>query len=88
MSTTIDKLGKQAEEVTEDLQKMGGTVTASAQKKLGQVEQRASEYWEQGHDKVHGVACACEQFLRERPLMSLSVAAGIGWLLGRSWKHR
>jgi ElaB/YqjD/DUF883 family membrane-anchored ribosome-binding protein len=88
MSTTSDELGKQAKEVTEDLQKMGETVRDAAQEKLGQVGKKATEYCEQGQDKVHGAACACEQFLRERPLSSVLAAAGIGWLLGRFWKPR
>ena len=88
MSTKSDRLGKQAEEVAEDLQEMGGTVRDAAQEKLGQVGEKAAEYCEQGRDKVHGVACACEQYLRERPLRSVLMAAGIGWLLGRFWKGR
>jgi ElaB/YqjD/DUF883 family membrane-anchored ribosome-binding protein len=88
MSTTSDQLGKQAKEVTEDLQKMGGTVRHAAQEKLRQVGEKAGEYCEHGRDKVHGIACACEQFLRERPLRSILIAAGIGWLLGRFWKGR
>jgi ElaB/YqjD/DUF883 family membrane-anchored ribosome-binding protein len=88
MSTTSERLGKQAKEVTDDLQEMGGTVRDAAQKKLGQVGDKASEYYEQGQEKVHGVACACEQFVRQRPLRSVLIAAGIGWLLGRFWKHR
>ena len=81
-------MGKQAKEVTEDVQKMGETVRDAAQEKLGQVAEKASECCEQGRDKVHGGACACEQFLRQRPLMSVLLAAGVGWLLGRFWKHR
>jgi ElaB/YqjD/DUF883 family membrane-anchored ribosome-binding protein len=88
MSTTSDQLGKQAEEVTEDLKRMGWTVRDAAQDKLGQAGERAAEYCEQGRDKAHGAACACEQFLRERPLTSVLLAAGIGWLLGRFWKLR
>jgi len=88
MSITSDRLGKQAKEVTEDLERMGETVRDAAQEKLGQVGEKASEYCEQGRDKVHGAACACEQFLRERPLASVLMAAGIGWLLGRFWKRR
>ena len=88
MSTTSDKLGKQAKEVTEDLQKMGETVRDAAQEKLGQAGDRASQYCEQGRDKVHGVACACEQFLRQKPLTSVLVAAGVGLLLGRFWLRR
>jgi ElaB/YqjD/DUF883 family membrane-anchored ribosome-binding protein len=88
MSTTSDQLGKQAKEVTEDLQKIGETVRDAAQEKLGQAGEKAAEYYEQGRDKVHGVACACEQYLRERPLRSVLIAAGIGWLIGRFWKGR
>ena len=88
MSTTSNRLGKQAMEVKKDLEGAGETVRDAAQEKLGQVGEKAAEYCEQGRDKVHGVACACEQFLRERPLRSVLVAAGIGWLLGRFWKRR
>ena len=54
MATTTDQLGKQAMEVKEDLQEMGETVKHAAQEKLGQVGETASEYCEQGRDKVHG----------------------------------
>ncbi len=60
----------------------------AAQEKLGQVGEKAAEYYEQGRDKVHDVACACKQFVRERPLRSVLIAVGIGWLLGRFWKRR
>ena len=87
MSNTSDQLGKQAKEVAEDLQRMGSTARDAAQAKLGQVSDKAAEYGEQVQDKVHGIACACEQFVRERPLRSVLMAAGIGWLLGRFWKR-
>jgi ElaB/YqjD/DUF883 family membrane-anchored ribosome-binding protein len=88
MSTTSEQLGQQAKEVTENLQAMGGTVRDAAQEKIGQVGEKASEYCEQGRDNVHGAACACEQFVRQMPLRSVLIAAGVGWVLGRFWKHR
>ena len=88
MSTTIDRLEDQAMEVKQDLQEMGQTVRDAAQEKLGQVGERASEYYEQGRDNVHGIACACEQFVRQRPLRAVLIAAGVGWLLGVLWKRR
>ena len=87
MSTTSERLGKQAKEVTEELQEMAGTVRDAAQEQLGQAGERASGYCEQGQEKVHGAACACEQFLKQKPLASVLIAVGIGWLLGRFWKH-
>jgi ElaB/YqjD/DUF883 family membrane-anchored ribosome-binding protein len=88
MSTTNERLGKQAKEVTEDVQEMGGTVRDTVQEKLGQLGEKAAEYYEHGQEKVHGVACACEQFVRQKPLRSVLIVAGIGWLLGRFWKRR
>jgi len=88
MSTTTDRLGDQAMEVKKDLQEMGQTVRDAAQEKLGQVGEKASEYYEEGQDSVHGVACACEQFVRQRPLRAVLIAAGVGWLLGVLWKRR
>ena len=87
MSTTSDQIGQQAKEVTENLQEMGRTVRDAAQAKLEQAGDKAAEYCQQGQDKLHGVACACEQFVRERPLRAVLMAAGIGWLLGRFWKR-
>ncbi len=88
MSTTSDQLGKQANEVTEDLQRMGGAVRDAAHAELGQASEKAAEYCQQGREKLRCVGCACEQFVRERPLGSVLMAAGIGWLLGRLWKGR
>jgi ElaB/YqjD/DUF883 family membrane-anchored ribosome-binding protein len=88
MSTTSNQLGKQAKEVTEDIQKMGRTVRDATQETLEQVSDKAVEYYEQGQDKVHDVTCACMEKLRERPLTSVLIAFGIGWLFGRFWKRR
>jgi ElaB/YqjD/DUF883 family membrane-anchored ribosome-binding protein len=74
--------------MSEDLQKMGRTGRDAAQEKLGQAGEKAAEYGEQTRDQLHGAACACEQFVRERPLRSVLMAAGVGWLLGRFWKGR
>jgi ElaB/YqjD/DUF883 family membrane-anchored ribosome-binding protein len=88
MHSTTEQLGQQAKEVTEDVRQMGETVRDAAREKLDQVGEKASEYYAQGQEKVHGSACACEQFLRQRPLASVAIAAGIGWLVGRFWKYR
>ena len=88
MSTTSDRLAEQALEVKNDLQEMGQTVRDAAQERLDQVGEKATEYLQQGRDRVHGVACACEQFVRQRPLPSVLIAAGVGLLLGLLWKRR
>ena len=88
MSTTSDRLGAQANEVSKDLKEMGAIVRDAAQEKLGQVRENATEYYGQGRDKVHGVACTFEQYVRERPVKSVLIAAGVGLLFGRFWMRR
>jgi ElaB/YqjD/DUF883 family membrane-anchored ribosome-binding protein len=88
MSTTSNQLGKQANDVTEDIRKMGQTVRDATKEKLEQVSDTAAEYYEQGRDKIQDVACACKQFACERPMSTVLIALGVGWLLGRFWKHR
>jgi len=88
MSTTSVRRNKQATKAKHDLQEMGATVRDTAAEEIRRVGENASELFEQGRDKVRGVASACEVFLHERPLTSLVMAAGIGWLLGRLWKRR
>lgn len=87
MSTTSERLAKQAVEVKKDLQEMGGMVRDAAQEQFGQARENASEYFEQGRDKVHDVVGSFEQFVRQQPFKTVLIAAGVGWLLGRFWKR-
>ena len=88
MSTASGRLGKQTVKVKKDLKAMGETVKDAAQEALEQVREETSGLRAQGQDKVYGVACACERLVSERPLRSVLVAVGIGWLIGRFWKSR
>jgi ElaB/YqjD/DUF883 family membrane-anchored ribosome-binding protein len=88
MSNTTDQFARQAEDVTQDIRNMGGAVSDAAKEKLGEVREKAAESFAQAQDKIHGVACACEQYVRQEPLKAVLMAAGIGWLIGRFWKGR
>ena len=80
-----DRLGKQAREVTQDLRQMGEIARDAAQEKLEQLRDKASEY---GRDKVQHVERSIEQYIQERPLKSVLIAASIGLLFGRFWMRR
>jgi ElaB/YqjD/DUF883 family membrane-anchored ribosome-binding protein len=88
MSTTSERLEERAKATKKDFEEMSETARAAAQEKLAQVGEKASEVCADGRDKVHGLACACEQYISQRPLRSVLTAAGIAWLLGRLWKRR
>ncbi len=83
-----DRLYEQARGTTHDIQEMSGLATAAAQEQLGQIGDAAFAYFGQGHDKVKGVVGAFEQYVRERPVKSLLIAAGLGLLFGRLWMRR
>ena len=88
MSTTSDRLGAQANEVSDDLKEMGAIVRDAAQEKLEHVRENANEYYQQRRDQVQSTLCTFEQYVRERPVKSVLIAAGIGLLFGRFWMRR
>ncbi len=67
---------------------MGEIAKDVAQEKLGELRENASEYCEQGQDKMRQVERSFEQYIRERPLKSILIATGVGLLLGRFWVRR
>ena len=88
MSSASERLGAQAKTVSNDIKGMGDIVRDAAQEKLGEVRDNATEIYEQGRDKIYGVGGSFESYVRERPLKSVLIAAGIGLLFGRFWMRR
>lgn len=88
MSNTNERLGQQATEVKENLQEMGGIVRDAAQEKFEQLRTNVSEHYEQGCDQVRSVERTVEQYLRQRPIASVLIAAGVGLFVGRFCMRR
>lgn len=82
-----NRLRKQASVVTKDIQGMGPIARDAAQEKLDQIQENASELYDQGRDKVRLARRSLEQYIAEQPLTSMLVAAGVGLVLGRFWKR-
>jgi ElaB/YqjD/DUF883 family membrane-anchored ribosome-binding protein len=83
-----ERLRKQARKVTKDVQEMSGIATDAAQETLGQLRDNASEYYEQGQDKAQDVQRTIAQYIQQKPVKSVLIAAGVGLLLGRFWMRR
>jgi len=73
--------------VTNDLQEMGNIASDAVQTNLEQMRESASDYYEQGRDEVHKVEHSFETYIKDRPVKSLLIAAGVGLFLGRFWKR-
>ncbi len=79
---------KKARTVTQDIQELGGMAREMAQEKVEQLRAGASEYCKEGRDRVQRVERSFEQFVRQQPLKSVLIAAGVGMLLGGFWMRR
>lgn len=75
------------ESVTRGLKDMGDIAADTAKEAVGQMQENASAYYERGRDKVLQVQRTFDQFIREQPLTSVLIAAGVGLLLGRLWRR-
>jgi hypothetical protein len=58
MSTTSDRLGAKASELSDDLKEMGDIVRDAAREKLGEVRENATEYFPHGRDNVQATVVA------------------------------
>jgi ElaB/YqjD/DUF883 family membrane-anchored ribosome-binding protein len=88
MVTKSARLRAQTKELSSDLKEMADIAKDAAQEQLERARQNTAEWYEQGRGKVRGAACDVEQYVRDRPLKSVLIAAGAGLLFGRFWMRR
>lgn len=79
---------EQAKKTAQDFQEMGALAKDAAEEKIGNMRESASEHMDQGRAKAQEVEFTMEQYIREHPLKSMLIAAGVGLFLGRFWIRR
>jgi ElaB/YqjD/DUF883 family membrane-anchored ribosome-binding protein len=60
----------------------------AAQQVVGQVRDRATEYLEQGKAKAADMRVRVEDTVRDHPIKTILVAAGVGVLIGMLLRRR
>ena len=80
-------LRKTASEVKENLRDLGGQVKETATQQYEQLRDQASEYYEQGRERAMEIEQNLEQYVQEKPIQALLIAAGVGMFLGLLWKR-
>jgi ElaB/YqjD/DUF883 family membrane-anchored ribosome-binding protein len=80
-------LKETAAQVGENLRNLGGQVREQATQQYEQLRDQASDYYEQGRQRAMEVEQSLEQYVHEKPIQSLLIAAGVGMLLGILWKR-
>jgi ElaB/YqjD/DUF883 family membrane-anchored ribosome-binding protein len=92
------KLGETATQVGQNIREMGSQVrdmagekyTAArdaATEKYNQLRDQASTYYEQGRERATEWEQSLEQYVHEKPIQAVMIAAGVGVLLGLLWKR-
>jgi len=81
------QLRETAQQVQENLRNLGSQVRDTATQQYGQLRDQASQYYEQGRQRATEMEQSLEQYVHEKPIQSLLIAAGVGMLLGVLWKR-
>ncbi len=81
------QMGETAGQVQENLRDLGGQVRDAATEKYGQLRDQATDYYEQGRQRATEMEQSLEQYVQEKPIQALLMAAGVGMLLGVLWKR-
>ena len=80
-------LRNSARQVGENLRDLGGQVRETATQQYEQLRDQASDYYEQGRQRALEVEQSLEQYVQEKPIQALLIAAGVGVVLGWLWKR-
>lgn len=81
-------LRETAAEVKENLRDIGTQVRDQATEQYEKMRDQAGEYYEEGRRKAMEMEQTLEEYVREKPVQSLLIAAGVGMLLGMIWRRR
>ena len=80
-------IGEAATQVGQNLRDLGGQVRDVATERYSQLRDQASEYYESGRERAREWEQNLEQYVQEKPLQAVLMAAGVGVLLGLLWKR-
>jgi ElaB/YqjD/DUF883 family membrane-anchored ribosome-binding protein len=80
-------LRETAGQVQQGIRDMGSQVRDAAGEKFDELRQQANEYYEQGRQRATEWEQGLEQYVQDKPIQSLLIAAGVGMLLGVLWKR-
>jgi ElaB/YqjD/DUF883 family membrane-anchored ribosome-binding protein len=71
-----------------DVQELSKVTKNLANDTLNMLSDNASGYYKEGMEKVQGLEKNLEGKIRNNPLQSVLIAAGIGLILGAFWRRR
>jgi ElaB/YqjD/DUF883 family membrane-anchored ribosome-binding protein len=84
---TAGALRDKASEVGQNIRDMGGHMRDAASSKYAQLRDQAGQYYSQGRETAQQWEQSLEDYIQEKPLKAVMIAAGAGLLLGLLWKR-
>ena len=87
-----------ASDMGQSIRDMGGKAKEAASEQMNQLRdsaneyyqqgrEKAMEYYEQGRERATEMEQDLENYIREQPIKSVMIAAGVGMLLGILWRR-
>ena len=86
MGEMAGQLRDTAQQVGQQVRERAQQVRDQASEKYEQLRDQASEYYDMGRQRAEQLEGDLENYVREQPVKSLLIAAGVGLLLGILWK--
>ena len=86
--SATDDLKEKAGKVGQDLRDVAGAVRDVAGEQYENVRQRASDYVQQGRERVMEWEEGIEGYVKDNPVRALLIAGGVGLLVGLLWRRR
>src|ERR1700683_1308903 len=75
-------------EIGDNLREIGEHGQGVAQDNYEQIKDRAAKYYETGREKAEEWEEQVVRYVKNKPIQSMLIAAGVGMLLGRYWSRR
>lgn len=76
------KLGEKAAQVGQTLKDLGQQARDTATEKYEHIREHAEDYYQQGKERVQEWEQTLESYVKEKPVQSLMIAAGVGVVIG------
>lgn len=80
-------LRETAAEAQQNMREAAGRIREAATETFGHLRDEAEQVYEQSRERALDLEQALEDYVRQKPIRSLLIAAGIGMLVGAIWKR-
>lgn len=82
-----EQIREKAQEVGQTIRDVGQQARETAQQQYENLRRQAGEYYETGRQQAMEWEQSLEDYVRQQPVKSLLIAAGVGVILGALWKR-